>query len=158
MKLQEIMASLFSRRFFSTYLTLRGILSPVALGALALAEHRGKIVLVRQSYTSGWHLPGGGVERGEPPATAVMRELREEIGLTNSAPPELFGIYTRKLGLATNVNVLYRVRDAQFDFKPTLEIRDIMLADPAAPPPDAASGVRRRLAELTGQMPQSPSW
>ena len=152
------MPNLFGRRFFSTYVTLRGILSPVALGAMALAEHQGKIVLVRQSYTSGWHLPGGGVERGEPPATAVMRELREEIGLTSSALPELFGVYTRRLGLATNVNVLYRVRDAQFDFKPTLEIRELMLADPVAPPPDTASGVRRRLAELTGQMPPNPHW
>ena len=152
------MPSLFSRRFFSTYVMLRGILSPVAVGAMALVEHRGKIVLVRQSYTNGWHLPGGGVERGEPPATAVMRELREELGLTNSALPELFGIYTRKLGLATNVNVLYLVRDVEFDFKPTLEIREIMFADPAAPPPDAASGARRRLAEFTGQIPQSHYW
>lgn len=152
------MPSLLGTRFFSTYVTLRGILSPVALGAMALVEHRGKIVLVRQSYTSGWHLPGGGVERGEPPVTAVLRELREEIGLTNSAPPELFGVYTRKLGLATNVNVVFRVREAEFDFKPTLEIREVMLADPTEPPPDAASGVRRRLAELTGQVPQSPYW
>lgn len=134
------------------------MLSPVALGALALVEQDGKFVLVRHSYAPGWHLPGGGVGRSEPPATAVMRELREELGLTSSAPPELIGIYTRKTGLATNVNVLYRVREAKFAFKPSWEIREIVLADPASPPPGTAHGIRRRFAELTGKMPQTLYW
>jgi 8-oxo-dGTP diphosphatase len=42
------------------------------------------LLLVRSSYRSGWHLPGGGVRRGEAPEAAARRELAEEIGL--SAP------------------------------------------------------------------------
>jgi len=39
------------------------------------------LLLVRSSYRRGWHLPGGGVRRGETPEIAAQRELAEEIGL-----------------------------------------------------------------------------
>jgi hypothetical protein len=58
----------------------------------------------------------------------------------------------------TNVIALYRLREARFDFKPSLEIREIVLADPASPPPGTKAGVRRRLLELAGLAPQSPYW
>lgn len=44
-----------------------------------------EVLLTRVSprgYHSGmWSLPGGGVEHGEPPATALAREIREECGI-----------------------------------------------------------------------------
>ena len=152
------MATLFGRMLFPLFTMMRAILSPVTFGVLAIVEQDGKIVLVRQFYATGWHLPGGGVKRGEPPAEAVLRELCEEIGLTKASPPELIGLYTRKVWLATNVNAVYRVRDAVFDFKPNFEIREILLADPAALPDGVTRGVRRRLAELAGNVPQGRFW
>ena len=41
----------------------------------------GAIMLVKHTYISGWHLPGGGVERGELAEIAAERELEEEAGL-----------------------------------------------------------------------------
>jgi 8-oxo-dGTP diphosphatase len=43
------------------------------------------LLLVRSSYRSGWHLPGGSVRHGEMPEAAARRELAEEIGLAASA-------------------------------------------------------------------------
>jgi 8-oxo-dGTP pyrophosphatase MutT (NUDIX family) len=48
--------------------------------AVALTPER-KAVLVKLRYAPGWRLPGGGRSAEEKPEDAVLRELREEIGL-----------------------------------------------------------------------------
>jgi 8-oxo-dGTP pyrophosphatase MutT (NUDIX family) len=134
------------------------LLSPTDVGVLAMVEQAGKVLLVRHSYKTGWMLPGGAVGRGEPPAEAVLRELREEIGLTHSAPPQLVGVFTRRRLFATNLILLYRVREAVFVFQPGWEIRSITLADPAAPPEGTSRGTKRRLLELIGEASPAPYW
>jgi ADP-ribose pyrophosphatase YjhB (NUDIX family) len=94
-------------------ITAQAMLAPVAYAACALIERNGKILLARHSYMAGWLLPGGGVGRGEAAEHAVIREMREEIGLERCAPPELFGLYSRRAGWTTNVIVLYRLRDCR---------------------------------------------
>jgi 8-oxo-dGTP pyrophosphatase MutT (NUDIX family) len=141
------------------FIAAKALLSPVAFGVLgAVADEQGKLVLVRQSYTRGWVLPGGGVGRGEAPEVALLRELREEIGLTRAGAVEFFALYTRRSGWATNVVALYRVRDVQFAFKKSLEIRELCMANPKCPPQDTAPGMKRRLAELAGKAPPNPYW
>lgn len=52
------------------------------LGALVVVRNdAGDLLLVRQSYTRGWSLPGGLLGRHEPPVHAAARELAEETGL-----------------------------------------------------------------------------
>lgn len=55
------------------------------LGAYAVVVHEGLILLTRISpigYPAGaWTLPGGGVDHGESPHDAVLRELHEETGM-----------------------------------------------------------------------------
>jgi 8-oxo-dGTP pyrophosphatase MutT (NUDIX family) len=150
----------FRRRLLTAVVAAaKAVLSPVTLGAMGIVEDaQGRVLLVRHGYSRGWHLPGGGVARSEPPAAAVLRELREEVGLLRSAAPQFVGIYTRKTGWATNVIVVYRVGDAEIAFKPSWEIREILFADPKALPADTSLGVRRRLAEIYSGAPPSPYW
>jgi ADP-ribose pyrophosphatase YjhB (NUDIX family) len=137
----------------------KAVFQPTIFGATGIVEDaKGHVLLVRHSYKSGWGLPGGGVQQGEPPDQAVLRELKEEVGLVRSLSPEFFGLYTRKVAWFTNVVALYRLRDAQILFKPNLEIHEAQFFDPSAPPGGASSATRRRLAELTGQAPRSPYW
>jgi 8-oxo-dGTP pyrophosphatase MutT (NUDIX family) len=150
---------LLTRATLPWFLLARALATPVAFGTMAVVENaEGNVLLLRQSYTAGWVLPGGGIDRGEPPEVAVRRELKEEIGLKSSDAPVLLALYTRKAGFATNVVALYRVANAIFAFTPSLEIRDAQFFDPANPPADAQEGTKRRLAEIAGKTKPSPYW
>jgi 8-oxo-dGTP pyrophosphatase MutT (NUDIX family) len=154
-----LLGKIGAKIIFSTFLACKALLSPVAFGVAALVlDSRGRVLLVRQSYMRGWRLPGGGVDRGEAPASAVLRELSEEVGLTSAALPEFFGLYVRRGGWVTNVIALYVLRDIELDFRPNWEVREILFADPAAPPADSASATLRRLAEWRAGGMRAPYW
>ena len=66
----------------------------MTLGVRTLViDGEGRIFLVKHSYVSGWHLPGGGVEAGETLIEAAARELLEEGNIEVTAPPQLHGIF-----------------------------------------------------------------
>ena len=63
----------------------------------------GNVLLVRQTGERDFGMPGGGVERGELPSNAVVRELYEETTLRATKIEYLF-IYAT----ATNKHTVFR--------------------------------------------------
>jgi len=140
------------------HILARSVISPSILGVSgAVFDGEGRVLLVRHSYISGWHLPSGGVGLGEHPDAAMRRELAEEVGLSRGAV-RFAGMYARKVGWVSAPVAFYRVEEGTVNFRPNLEVRAICYADPSAPPPGTASGTLRRLAELAGRAEPSPYW
>jgi 8-oxo-dGTP pyrophosphatase MutT (NUDIX family) len=48
--------------------------------AVVLSEDRKKVLLLRREIFILWDLPGGGIDKGEAPDHAAVRECREETG------------------------------------------------------------------------------
>ena len=57
----------------------------VLVAAVALIDRDGRVLLAQRpegkSMAGLWEFPGGKVEPGETPEAALMRELREELGI-----------------------------------------------------------------------------
>ena len=66
------------------------------VAAYAVVERRGKLLLThwRRGHLHGWTLPGGGIESGEDPRDAVVREVFEETGL-DARVGKLIGVDSR---------------------------------------------------------------
>lgn len=54
-------------------------------GAYVAVWHGERLLMIRNSYRTRLSLPAGGVERGETPVQAALRELREEVGIESDA-------------------------------------------------------------------------
>jgi ADP-ribose pyrophosphatase YjhB (NUDIX family) len=83
----------------------------MTLGVRALIiDDASRVFLIKHSYVSGWHMPGGGVEKGETLLTALERELREEGNIEVSEPPMLHAVYFNNRDSPRDHVALYIVR------------------------------------------------
>ncbi len=66
------------------------------VAAYMVVERRGKMLLThwRRGHLHGWTLPGGGLESGEDPRDAAVREVLEETGL-EAKVGKLIGVDSR---------------------------------------------------------------
>ena len=61
---------------------VRRIAPGFTVGAMCFIERAdGALLLVELSYRNRWGVPGGLLKRGEAPADAAQREVREEVGI-----------------------------------------------------------------------------
>jgi ADP-ribose pyrophosphatase YjhB (NUDIX family) len=133
----------------------------MTLGVRAVVlDGKNRVFLVKHSYVSGWHLPGGGVETGETFLDSLTRELREEGCIELTGEPQLHGLYfNRKISARDHVAV-YVVREFIQDRapEPNREIIACGFFDPADLPPDTTRGTRLRLAEVLQNQPRMEDW
>ncbi len=148
---------LFRRLFHLGALASRGM----TLGVRGIAlDPQGRVALVRHTYVSGWHLPGGGVERGETAHDAMVREFREETGIVPDGRLRLHGLY-RNVAAAPRDHVALFVVSAftQHRQRPGPGDRRIAPSSrstrcPTAPPAGRAPGCD----EFRLGLPPDPNW
>jgi 8-oxo-dGTP pyrophosphatase MutT (NUDIX family) len=102
---------------------------PRTFGAHALAfTPEGRIVLVKLRYATGWRLPGGGRAPGENPADAVLRELREEIGMISHGRVSLACELEEQADFKQDLASLLIVEDVRYSPRWSLEIEQVIEA------------------------------
>jgi ADP-ribose pyrophosphatase YjhB (NUDIX family) len=125
----------------------------MTLGVRALVvDGEGRIFLVKHSYVSGWHLPGGGVEAGETLAEALARELREEGNIEVTGPSRLHGIFFNDRDSRRDHVALFVVRDFRQSAAPVpdheIVAHGFFAVD--ALPNDTTAATRARIIEALG--------
>ncbi|WP_342104731.1 NUDIX domain-containing protein [Methylobacterium sp. SI9] len=148
---------LLRRLFHLGALATRGL----TLGVRGIAmDSQGRVALVRHTYISGWHLPGGGVELGESAAEAMIREFREEAEIVPEAPLRLLGLY-RNVVAAPRDHVALFALPAFTVLRPKAPDREIAACaffPIDALPEGTTRGTRARLEEMQKGLPPDPHW
>lgn len=138
------------------YQSLLGIST---LGARALIiNSENQILLVKHTYQMHWYMPGGGVMKGETVKAAVLRELKEEVGVTVIGEPELFGIYYHTYLGVNDYPVIYIVKNFSVADCISAEIEKTGWFAYDNLPELTSPGTRRRLQEYFSKAQQSETW
>jgi 8-oxo-dGTP pyrophosphatase MutT (NUDIX family) len=115
-----------------------------------------RVFLVKHSYVTGWHLPGGGVEVGETFRDALRRELAEEGRIELSGEPVLHGLFFNSHVSRRDHVAVYLIRHFRQDRlpEPNREIVACGFFAADALPADTTEGTRLRISEvLEGRAP-----
>ena len=116
--------------------------------ALALTPER-KVILIRLRYAPGWRLPGGGRAPDEDPREAVLRELREEIGMTAHGRVRLACELEQSIDFKHDLASLLVVEDVRYcPRRWSWEVEQIIEAELDSLPAGLAPITRRWLAAL----------
>jgi ADP-ribose pyrophosphatase YjhB (NUDIX family) len=147
-----------SRQIFHFYWRFaRGM----TLGVRAVVlDDANRVFLVKHTYVSGWHLPGGGVEVGETFGDALRRELAEEGRIEVLGDPLLHGIFLNRHVSRRDHVAVYVVRQFRQDRmpEPNREIVACGFFDAAALPAETTEGTRLRIAEVLQGKPPIATW
>ena len=123
------------------------ILRPTVIGVKVLLLREGQVLLVRQTYLPGWHLPGGGVKRREALDEAARREASEEVGATLHEL-RLVGIFSDHSHGKNGYVVLFVSRNLTLRPSHDWEIAEVKFFPLGMLPGDTDPATRRRIAEF----------
>ncbi len=151
-------AERLTRRLLHTYWRFsRGL----TLGVRGLVlDKGGRVFLVKHSYVSGWHLPGGGVEPGESLVEALTREMREEGNIEFTKPPELYGMYFNPRDSKRDHVALFVIDHYRQPAPPKAnrEIVEHGFFPSSALPKDATPATRARVNEVVNGAKTAEKW
>jgi ADP-ribose pyrophosphatase YjhB (NUDIX family) len=146
------------RRFLHLYWQFaRGM----TLGVRAVVLDGGnRVFLVKHSYVSGWHLPGGGVEVGETFRDALRRELAEEGRIELLGEPVLHGLFFNSHVSRRDHVAVYLVRQFRQDRlpAPSREIVACGFFAANALPVETTEGTRLRISEVLENKEPISTW
>jgi ADP-ribose pyrophosphatase YjhB (NUDIX family) len=119
-----------------------------------------RVFLVKHSYVSGWHLPGGGVEVGETFGDALRRELMEEGRIEMLGEPVLHGVFLNSHVSRRDHVAVYLVRHFSQDRppEPNREIVACGFFEPDALPAETTKGTRLRISEVLENRRPIATW
>jgi ADP-ribose pyrophosphatase YjhB (NUDIX family) len=133
----------------------------MTLGVRAVVlDGENRVFLVRHSYVSGWHLPGGGVEAGETLRDALRRELAEEGRIELTGEPVLHGLFLNRHVSRRDHVAVYLVRQFRQDRlpEPNREIAACGFFETGALPAQTTPGTRLRISEVIENRPPMLTW
>ena len=119
-----------------------------------------RVFLVKHSYVSGWHLPGGGVEVGETFCEALKRELVEEGRIELTGEAALHGVFFNSYASRRDHVAVYVIRHFRQDRlpEPNREIVACGFFEACALPADTTEGTRLRVAEVLENRHPIATW
>jgi 8-oxo-dGTP pyrophosphatase MutT (NUDIX family) len=116
--------------------------------AFALTPER-KLILVKLRYAGGWRLPGGGRSEHEDARDAVLRELREEIGMTSHGNVTLAAELNQSVDFKIDLASVFIVEEVKYRPRRwSWEIERIVEAPLDDLPGDLASPAERWIAAV----------
>lgn len=145
-------------KIFKLYQKCVGI---TTLGTRAIIlNSKNEILLVKHTYTPGWHFPGGGVDKGESPRQAIIREVKEEAGVIPLKSPEIIDCYFNIYLGVYDIVSLYFIKEFHIEpFKSNKEIAEAKWFSIENLPEDASNATKKRVAEVFfGQPHNDESW
>lgn len=122
-------------------------------------DRAGALLMIRHRYgnTKLWMLPGGGVARGEAPAAAAAREVREETGCVVAGIAPVATYRARGEGRRDTVH-LFRGRTDDAPVADGVEVADAAFFALDVLPDTTSPATVRRIAELIGQRVPTGDW
>ena len=138
---------------------LQSLLGLITLGSRAIIlNNDNEILLVKHTYQRDWYLPGGGVKKGESAKEAIIRELKEEVGIIPTEEPQLFGIYFHTYMGVNDYPVIFIIKNYTSANAYSSEIEQMAWYDYNNLPEMVSPGTKRRLDEYFTHSAQSDRW